>query len=320
MDSTPPLAWSAFVGIDVAKRSWDAHVLESGRSLSVAADDDGLRTLLDAFASLGRCLIVLESTGGYERRLAGELLAAGHDVATVNPRQVRDFARGLNRLAKTDRIDARILAEFAQTVRPRPNEKTPEKQAELEALVTRRRQLVAHRTAERNRRDLAEVKLARKSIDHVLDLLRKEIAKLDAAIVKLIEADDDWRRKAQIVQSTPGVGPVTGASLVAELPELGKLNRQEIASLVGLAPFNNDSGPYVGKRRVWGGRAAVRSALYMAALTGVRCNPILKAFSKRLSAAGKPFKVVITACMRKLLTILNTLVKQNTLWNSPVSP
>lgn len=319
MESTPSVAWSAFVGIDVAKRTWDAHVLHSGRSLTVTADDDGLRKLIEELAPLGRCLVVVESTGGYERRLAGELLAAGHDVATVNPRQVRDFARGLNRLAKTDRIDARTLAEFAEKVRPRPNEKTPENRTELDALVTRRRQLVAHRTAERNRRDLADVKLARKSIDHVLDLLRKEIAKLDAAIVKLIAADDDWRRKAEIVQSTPGVGAVTSATLVAELPELGKLNRQEIASLVGLAPFNNDSGPHTGKRRIWGGRAAVRSALYMAALTAVRCNPILKGFAARLTQAGKPFKVVLIACMRKLLTILNTLVKQNTLWNPSLS-
>lgn len=316
MDSTPPSPWSAFVGIDVAKRSWDAHLLPSGRSLSVTADDVGLRTLIDELAPLGHCLIVVEATGGYERRLAAELLAAGHDVATVNPRQVRDFARGFNRLAKTDRIDARTLAEFADKVRPRLNEKTPQNQVELDALVTRRRQLVTHRTAERNRREQATVKAACKSIDHVLDLLRKEITRIDAAIVKLIATDDDWRRTAEIVQSAPGVGPVTGATLVAELPELGKLNRQEIASLVGLAPFNNDSGPVQGKRRIWGGRSAIRSALYMAALTAVRCNPMLQAFALRLSNAGKPFKVVITACMRKLLTILNTLVKQNVLWNT----
>lgn len=315
MDASPPVAWSAFVGIDVAKRTWDLHVLGGPRTLTVAADDDGLRKLLEELAPRGRCLIVIEATGGYERRLAGELLAAGHDVATVNPRQVRDFARGLGRLAKTDRLDARTLAEFAEKVRPRPNEKVPENRAELDALVLRRRQLVATRTAERNRREATEAKLARKSIDHVLDLLRKEIAKLDAAIVRLIAADDDWRRKSEIVESTPGVGAVTGATLVAELPELGNLNRQEIASLVGLAPFNHDSGSYVGKRRIRGGRSAVRTALYMAALTALRCNPVLQAFSARLKLAGKPFKVVITACMRKLLVILNTLVKQNVLWN-----
>lgn len=315
MNSTSAAGWSAFVGIDVAKRTWDLHVLPSGRSLSVKADDNGLRKLLEELAPLGRCLIVLESTGGYERRLAGELLAAGHDVATVNPRQVRDFARGLGRLAKTDRIDARTLAEFAEKARPRPAEKTPENQAELEALVTRRRQLVALRTAERNRRESTQVGLARKSIEHVLDLLRKEIDQLDDAIARLIKADDQWRRTAEIVQSTPGVGDVTVATLLADLPELGKLNRQEIASLVGLAPFNNDSGPRTGKRHISGGRAAVRNALYMAALTAVRCNPLLKAFAARLRQAGKPFKVVLTACMRKLLTILNTLVKQNVLWN-----
>jgi len=314
MEAASPVNWSAFVGIDVAKRSWDLHCLPTGKSLSTPASDDGLRAILAELAPLGRCLIVLEATGGYERRLAGELLSAGHDVATVNPRQVRDFARGLNWLAKTDRLDARVLALFADKVRPLPAQATPQKQAELDQLVTRRRQLIQHRTAEQNRRELTTVKLARKSIDHLLDLLRKEIARLDAAIAQLIQSDNDWRRKAEIVQSTPGVGPVTGATLVAELPELGKLNRQQIASLVGLAPFNRDSGASSGKRRVWGGRSAVRSVLYMAALTARRFNPLIKTFSQRLAQAGKPFKVIITACMRKLLTILNTLVKQNQLW------
>lgn len=316
MDPTPTANWSAFVGIDIAKRSWDMHILGSGVALSVQADEAGLRKIVEQVAPLGRCLIVVEATGGYERHLAAELLAVGHDVATVNPRQVRDFARGLNRLAKTDRIDARTLAEFADKVRPRPQEKSPENQAELDALVARRRQLVALRTAERNRRELTTVKLARKSIDHLLDLLRKEIAQLDAAIAKLLETDDDWRRRVEIVQSAPGVGAVTSATLIAELPELGKLNRQEIASLAGLAPFNNDSGPRHGKRSISGGRAAVRSALYMAALTATRCNPTIQEFASRLKAAGKPCKVVLTACMRKLLTILNSLVKQNVLWNS----
>ncbi|HEX4129357.1 MAG TPA: transposase [Pirellulales bacterium] len=212
-----------------------------------------------------------------------------------------------------------FVALFAERVRPMPAKKSPARQAELDELVTRRRQLIGHRTAEQNRSERITTKLARKSIDHVLDLLRKEIARLDAAIARLIAADDDWRRKAEIVQSTPGVGAVTSATLVAELPELGKPNRQQIASLVGLAPFNDDSGPCTGKRHLWGGRANVRNALYMAALTAARCNPLIRPFAERLKAAGKPFKVVITACMRKLLVILNTLVQRNQTWNPALS-
>jgi transposase len=262
---------------------------------------------------------VLEATGGYEQRLAAELFDAGHSVAIVNPRQVRDFARALGVLAKNDRVDARVLASYAQHVPLREFEKPSEKQRELASLVTRRRQLQALRISETNRLEMATAKLAQKSIRHVLDLLRKELKKLDAEIARLIAADDDWRNKSDLLQSVPGVGPATSASLVAELPELGRVNRQEIASLVGLAPFDRDSGRCHGQRAIWGGRHSVRSSLYMAALTARRCNPVIRAFAERLARAGKRSKVILTACMRKLLVILNTMVRNQTAWHSIVT-
>jgi transposase len=228
---------------------------------------------------------------------------------------VRDFAKALGRLAKTDKIDAETLALFAQCVQPRPTQKTPEKQQELDALVTRRRQLVSLRSMEKMRRPQAVHKTACRSIDKLLKVLDGQIAALDKAIARLIEADDDWRAKRDLIESVPGVGPTTSATLVAELPELGRLNRQEIASLAGLAPFNHDSGKYRGQRRIRGGRAPLRATLYMAALAAKRCNDALRTFAQRLHKAGKPFKVVMTACMRKLLTILNTLIRTGTPWH-----
>lgn len=306
---------AAYAGIDVSKRSWDLHVLPSGAQLSTTADAAGMKQLLQSLKATPNCLIVIEATGGLERRLAADLIDAGFQVAVVNPRQVRDFARSVGRLAKTDRLDARVLALFAEKVQPRLTEKTPEKQLELDALMTRRRQLVQLRAAEQMRREQASSKLARKSVVHLLDVLRKEISQLDQAIAQLIQSDDDWRRKIELLQSVPGVGPQTSATLMAELPELGQLNRQQIGALAGLAPFNHDSGQSYGKRSIWGGRAAVRSILYMAAVSARRCNPQLKIFADRLTKAGKPFKVVITACMRKLLIILNCMIKQSVPWN-----
>jgi transposase len=309
-----------FVGIDVAKKSWDAHLLPSEKSMSLVAGESGLSKLRAELAPLGSCLIVLEASGGYERELAAELVAAGHRVAVVNPRQVRDFARGLGKLAKTDRIDAHVLAQFAQLVQPRPLDKLPAQQAELDALVTRRRQLIELRTMEKNRLGQASCKSAQKSIVRILDAIRKQLQDIDRLILKLVESHDDWRKTAEIVESVPGVGKVTSATLVAELPELGKLDRQAIAALAGLAPYNNDSGPHMGKRSIRGGRASVRCALYMAALSGMRHNPMLKRFAVRLRKLGKPNKVVITACMRKLLTLLNTLVRTSTPWNPILHP
>jgi transposase len=311
---------STFVGIDVSKRTWDVCLTPAGKRLKLPADERGIAQLLAALGQAGTCLVVMEATGGLERRLAATLVEAGHTVAVVNPRQVRDFARSIGRLAKTDRLDAQTIAWFAEKMRPRPLEKAPEKQAELDAFVARRRQLIALRTAERNRLEQSPSKAIRKSIQRMLDTLREELADIDAAIAQLIEDHDDWRTRAAVLDSVPGVGKVTSTTLVAELPELGKLNRQVIASLVGVAPLNCDSGQMRGTRAIWGGRARVRSALYMAALSARRHNPLIKRFADRLQAAGKKPKVVLVACMRKLLTILNTMVRTKTPWNPNLLP
>lgn len=305
---------STFIGIDVSKSTWDVHMRPAGRSFSVAADEAGLARLKEQFSLQRPCLIVVEATGGLQRRLVAELIDAGLTVAVVNPRQIRDFARALGRLAKTDRIDAETLALFAEKMQPRPMEKRPEKQVELDALVARRRQLVGLRTMEHNRLPHAAVRTARRSIEKVLKTLDHQIAELDEAISQLIESDDDLRTKFELLQTVPGVGAVTSATLVAELPELGQLNREQIASLAGLAPFNHDSGKLRGKRHIRGGRAHLRAVLYMAAIAAKRCNAILQRFAERLERSGKPFKVVITACMRKLLTILNTMARTATPW------
>lgn len=317
MDGSTQNSNVSFVGVDVSKSKFDVMILPEGTHLTCPYDREGIDELL---AQLPKhdCIVVLESTGGYERRLAGELVEAGYRTAIVNPRQVRDFARGIGVLAKNDRTDARVLAIYAQHVQLRFFDKPSEKQQELTALVVRRRQLVALQNAESNRLEQTTVKLAAKSIRHVLDLLRKELKKLDAEIARLIQADDDWRNKAELLQSVPGVGPGTSASLVAELPELGKLNRQQIASLVGLAPFCRDSGQFRGQRSIWGGRGSVRTALYMAAFNAKRCNPVIRDFANRLQQAGKRSKVILTACMRKLLVILNTMVRNQATWKTTV--
>lgn len=319
-DSSVQAPSRVFVGIDVSKKTWDVHLLPSGKAMSLTADETGLTQLRTELAPWGKCLIVMEATGGYERSLAAHLLDAGHDVAVANPRQVRDFARGLGQLAKTDRIDARMIAEYARLAQPRPLEKMPEKQAELAELVGRRRQLLQLQTMEKNRLGQTSGKAAKKSIGPMLDTIRKQLKVIDNAIAELIQANDDWRKRTELLQTTPGVGVVNGATLVAELPELGKLNRQAIGALVGVVPFNHDSGQHKGKRSIHGGRASVRSALYMAAMSARNHNPTIKAFADRLEALGKPFKVVITACMHKLLTILNTMVRNNTPWKSDYHP
>lgn len=308
---------TCFVGIDISKNTWDVHLLPDNRAFTVPATKTGLADLLPQLPAVGTCLIVMEATGGYERDLAAGLLDAGQLVSIVNPRQCRDFAKALGQLAKTDRVDARILALFAEKVRPRLSEKVTEKQAELDELVTRRRQLIAFQSAELVRQEKARYKKAISSLKKHLELLEKQIKELNAAIAKLIESDEDWRALAKIVASSPGIGPATAATLVAELPELGKLNRNEIAALVGVAPFNQDSGKFQGQRHIRGGRKNVRTGMYMATLAAMRCNPLIKAFAKRLADKGKPFKVQLIACMRKLLTILNVMVREQTLWITP---
>jgi transposase len=310
--SPSPECW---IGIDVAKASLDVALLPQGKSFHFRYDQDGIDAIKALIAHPAATIVVLESTGGYEARLAIELLDLHCRVAVVNPRRVRDLAKGLGQLAKTDRLDAAILARYAQLVELQFLEKTSAKQAELTALVQRRQQLTHLQTMESNRLELTRSKPARHSIEQVLALLRKQIQQLEKQIAKLLASDDHWNQLAQRLQSIPGIGPLTAATLLAELPELGQLNRQCVAALVGVAPYAHESGPQSGKRSIRGGRASLRKALYMATLTAKRCNPLIRAFAQRLHLAGKPFKVIMIACMRKLLTILNAIVKQQTNWN-----
>jgi len=307
--------FETFVGIDIAKDSLDVCFLDRGKRFTTTNDPTGFRQLLQELPAAGSCLVIVEATGGYQREMVVEMIDAGHQVAVVNPRQVRDFARGLGILAKTDRLDAEVIARFGQQANPRPTEKTSEKQEELQQLVVRRRQLIDLRTAEKNRLPLAHSRSVIKSIRSMVEQLQKKIRQIEKEITDLVESDEQLQCQATLMETVPGVGAVTATSLLAELPELGRLNRQEIAALVGVAPFNRDSGKFHGRRSIWGGRATVRKALYMAALTARRCNPVIKEFAQRLEAAGKPFKVVLTACMRKLLVILNTIIKNNAAWN-----
>lgn len=304
-----------FVGIDVSKRTLDVGNWTGKTSRTFDYEAKGLRQLLGFLPEPGTCLITLEATGGYQRKVVTHLIDAGHLVAVVNPKQVRDFAKGLGIKAKTDRIDALVIAQFGQHVQPRLTTKISKKQEELQQLVIRRRQLVDLRTAEKNRCETVTSKAVRKSVEKMIKTLNEEIQKIEKQLEKLLASADDWCGKVSILASVPGVGVVTVTSLLAELPELGKLNREEISALVGLAPFNRDSGRHQGQRSIRGGRSSIRNVLYMTALTAKRCNPTIRTFAQRLEAAGKPFKVVITACMRKLLVILNTLVKNNTPWN-----
>lgn len=304
---------STFVGIDVSQDHLDVQFFQ-GDAFRCPNTPQGVRQLLQKLPAPGTVLSVVEATGGYERTLVTDLVVAGHAVSVVNPRQVRDYAKALGFLAKTDRIDALVIARYAEHAQPRPVAKTQEKQAQLDELVTRRRQLIEHRTAESNRIKLSCNKEVRRSLKRLTEVLNQDLKRIDNEILKLVESHDDWQQRYQQLKSVPGVGEVTAVTLVAELPELGQLNRQEIAALVGVAPMNQDSGQFRGQRRIQGGRAALRATLYMAALSAAKHNPVLREFSQRLKAQGKKPKVVLTACMRKLLVILNAMVKSNTHW------
>ena len=316
---TSIMCFEHFVGIDVAKAKLDVAVGCDSATTQFENDEQGLQELLKLLPAAETCLIVVEATGGYERRLVIQLVDAGHVVAVVNPRQVRDFAKALGILAKTDKIDARVIAKFGQLVRPRAVDKTHEKQGELDQLVTRRRQLIVARSAEKNRQTQATSVFVRRSIQKSIDHINKDIRRIDAEITRLVQSDDDWKSKAELLNGVPGVGEVTATTLIAELPELGKLNRQEISALVGIVPFNRDSGTIRGRRSIFGGRRAVRSVLYMAALSARRCNPVIAKFADRLKKEGKLPKVILVACMRKLLVILNTIVKTNSPWKNPLT-
>jgi transposase len=302
-----------FVGIDVARAALDVAVWPGGAAERVANDAAGVAALAGRLAALGPALVVLEATGGRERAAAEALVAAGLAVAVVNPRQVRDFARATGRLAKTDALDAAALARFAAAVRPEPRPLPSAAAVELRALVERRRQVAEMLVQEGNRLPGLPARAAARVRAHV-GWLEAELAELDRELAGAIEADPGRKAADALLRSVPGVGPVLAATVLAELPELGTLGRQQIAALVGVAPLNRDSGARRGKRAVWGGRAAVRATLYMAALVATRHNPAIRAFYARLLAAGKPRKVALVACMRKLLTILNALLRQQTPW------
>jgi len=303
-----------FVGIDVSKARLDAALRPGDEGFAVTNNQRGIAALVKRLKKLCVSRVVLEASGGYEIAAAGELAAAGLPVAVVNPRQVRDFARATGRLAKTDAIDARVLAHFAEVIQP-PARPLPDAQTrELMALVARRRQVVEMLTAESNRHGRAAGSVNRAIAAHVR-WLRKQLTELDAALEQAIRNSPLWSEKARLLRGVPAVGSVTVLTLLAHLPELGTLSRRKIAALVGVAPFNHDSGKLKGTRAIWGGRAQVRAVLYMCTLGATRRNPLLRAFYARLIAAGKKPKVALTACMRKFLVMLNAVLRQRTPWN-----
>ena len=306
-----------FVGVDVAKAELVISILPAAERFTVENDERGVRTLVERLRAMPLTLIVLEATGGYERLAAAALVAAGLPVVVVNPRQVRDFAKATGQLAKTDRIDADILARFADVVRPAIRAIPDAEARELDALLTRRRQLLEMLQAERNRTGQVFGKgqrMVKKSLKAHIAYLERELRITDTELCERIEASPAWRERDELLQSVPGVGPVLSRTLLADLPELGRLSRREIAKLVGVAPLSRDSGTMRGRRFVQGGRATVRGVLYMAALVATKRNAVIRAFYVRLVTAGKPKKLALVACMRKLLTILNVMVRTAQPW------
>jgi transposase len=303
-----------FIGIDVSKARLDIAVRPSGESESVSNDEGGIKALVKRLGEIGPALIVLEATGGLERPVMRTLASAELPVVVVNPRQVRDFAKATGQLAKTDSIDALVLAHFAQAVRPVVRPLPDAVTLELRALIARRRQLTEMIVAEGNRLSAAS-KAVRKSIQAHIRWLEAELKRADKDLDQGIRHSPIWQENQDLLRSVPSIGPVISRTLLAELPELGRLNRKQIASLVGVAPLNRDSGTFRGRRSIWGGRATVRSALYMAALVASRRNAVIRTFYKRLRDKGKAPKVVLVACMRKLLTMLNAMIKHKTRWS-----
>ena len=302
-----------FIGIDVSKKQLDVAVRPDGKSWSTGYGEEEVNSLAKRLLDLAPTLIVLEATGGLETKLVSALAVVGLPVVVVNPRQMRDFAKATGKLAKTDAIDADVIAHFGEAIRPKVRPLKDEQTQLLTDLLARRRQLVEMLAAEKKRLQQS-TKNVQKSIQQHIQWLEKRIKDMDGDLQKLIKETPIWAKRDKILQSTPGVGSVLSIALLGLVPELGLLNRGKIAALVGVAPFNCDSGEHKGKRKIWGGRASVRSVLYMAALSSVRHNPVIKKYYNRLIAAGKPFKVAITACMRKLLVILNSMVKSQTVW------
>jgi len=310
---------TTFIGIDIAKDSLDIHVKPTDDHWTCTNDAAGISDTVERLAALNPICIVLEATGGLESLLAASLSAVTLPVAIVNPRQVRDFARALGRLAKTDAIDAGVIALFAEKIQPACRPVPSDEEQVFKELISRRRQLVDMRTMETNRQHLITSRLVADSITTILSAIDSELHDIDRTIKQHIKASPVWRAKDTLLKSVPGIGDGAAALLMAALPELGTLNRRKIASLVGLAPRNRDSGKLRGRRMICGGRAAVRSYLYMPTLTAIRHNPCVRSMYTRLIAAGKPPKVAITACMRKLLTILNAVTRDVRPWQ-PIAP
>lgn len=308
-------AMEIFVGIDVSKAWLDVAVHEQREEFRVSNDSVGIADLVERLKKLGPTLIVLEPTGGFEMLVVAEMTRAGLPVAVVNAKRVRDFARATGQLAKTDKLDAKVLAHFASAIRPAVRTLRNEEEEQLTALLTRRRQVVDMLTVEKNRLVTVRAKM-RSDIEAHVDWLSASLKELDKEIEDFVKGSPVWKVKDALLQSVPGIGPVTSATMLGMLPELGILNRQEIAALVGVAPINKDSGRKQGRRRVYGGRADVRSVLYMAALSAKKFNPVISKFYDRLLKQGKEKKVALTACMRKLLVILNSMMRTNEPWRS----
>lgn len=304
-----------YIGIDVSKANLDIDAYPRAHRTRFSNDETGRRQLVNELKSLQPKLVVLEATGGLESPIASELAIAGLAVAVINPRQARDFAKAIGVLAKTDQVDALVLARFAEAIKPEVRALKDSEVMALDSVLTRRRQLVDMMTAESNRYAQAPGKIAKQIAKH-LSWLNKRLEEADDDLDDAIRRSPLWQAKAHLMMSIPGVGRVTATTLLAALPELGQLSRREISALVGVCPFNRDSGGHRGRRVIWGGRASVRAVLYMAALAASRHNPMIKAFYQKLLAAGKMKKVALVACMRKLLVILNAMVKSNTPWRS----
>ena len=302
------------VGIDVSKSVLDVSVYPSDNTWRVEHTPAGITALAEELTDLGPAVVVVEATGGLEMSLTAALSVAGLPVVVVNPKRVRDFARATGRLAKTDKLDAQVLAQFGAMVRPQIRPLPDAARLELRALVTRRQQLLEMITAEKNR-----LRRTTPGIRHRIEVnvrwLREQLKELDRDLGDFLKSSPLWQEEARVLRSVPGVGPIVTATLIARLPELGSLNCKQVAALVGVAPFNRDSGTFRGKRKVWGGRGPLRTTLYMATLVATRHNPVLRTFYQRLCDAGKPKKVALIACMRKLLVILNSMIKHHSTWS-----
>ena len=304
----------AFVRIDVSKNHLDVHAVPSGESFRVDNTPQGIDKLIGRLHSLAPSLVVLEASGKLETVCAASVDNAGFHIAVVNPRHVRGFARASGRLAKTDTLDAKVIAHFAQAMKPEVRPLPTKEERQFDELLARRRRIVGMLTAEKNRRKITFTREVRRRIKAHIRWLEQELGDADQGLAEAVQASPLWQASEAILRSVPGVGEVTARTLIAELPELGRLSRKQIASLVGVAPMNRDSGLMRGRRTVWGGRQAVRNVLYMAALSAIRCNPQLRAFYQRLVAAGKPKKVALVATMRKLIITLNAILMRGTVW------